>query len=465
MTPDQLRASAEDPDRRLLIAGATVLTMDAELGDLAIGDVLVHGDRIEAIGPDLSQAAADGQALRVDAAGMIVLPGFQDTHRHCWQGQFRRFMCSCDIAEYMVTAHDVLAPAYTPDDVYAGCLLSAWGALDAGITTVLDFMHNARTLDHSLAAIAAFDDTGIRGVHGAGPPSKGEWDHLWLEHVRELREDRFASDDQLLTLRLAPFGYPDIDQPDKTLSAELLAFARELGLGTTVDAVLGPRAGDLVAELGAQGLLGPDLTLIHCTELTDAAWTAIAASGTEVALAPTSDAQLGIHDALPPLQRALDHGIRPGLSVDVECSLSSDMFAQMQALCTIQRMQAFGQAHGGDATAPAPILPRELLELATVDGARVNGLAAKAGTLTPGKQADLIAIGAEDINTMPLNSAAATVVLGADSRNVHLVLVAGRARKIGGELVGCDADALRRRVHASRDGLLERTGLTLDVLA
>lgn len=461
---DRLIASAADPDRRILVAGGTVLTMDPSLGDLVRGDVLVRGERIEAVGADLREAAADGQALVVDAEDSIVLPGFQDTHRHCWQGQLRRLMSNCGIEDYMVTAHDVLAPVYTPDDVYAGCLLSAWGAIDGGVTTVLDFMHNTRTVEYAEAAIRGFADAGIRGVHGAGPPAQGEWDHRWLANLPVLRDRYFATDDQLLTLQLAPFGYPDIDQPDKTLSPELLRVARELGIRTVVDAALGPRSAALVAELAAAGELGPDVTLIHCTEYTDAAWDAIAESGTQVALAVTSDSQLGIHDAIPPIQAALDRGVRPGLSVDVECSLSTDMFAQMQAVVTIQRMLAYQRRAAGETDPPVAIAPRRVLEMATVDGARVNGLDAVTGTLTPGKRADLVVIAGDDVNTMPINSAPSTVVLGADARNVQLVLIDGAVKKAGAELVGCDVGALHAQVAASRDRVLAGAGLDLDLL-
>lgn len=458
---EQLVAAAER-GRPLLLSGATVLALDPVQPDLPRGDVLVVGEKIEAIGLDLAEAAESLGALRLEMAGKIVLPGFVDTHRHCWQNQFRRYMSDNTIEEYMVNAHDVLAPAYLPEDVYAGCLLSAWGAIDSGVTCVLDFMHNARTLEHSEAAIDGFEDVGIRAVHGAGPPAKGEWDERWLENVELLREQRLRSDDGLITLRLAPFGYPDIEQPDKTLSPELLALARRLGIGVVVDAVLGPNAGKLVAALGAADLLGPDVTLIHCTEVGDVAWDAIAASETAVALCPTSDSQLGIHDAVPPLQQALDRGLLPGLSVDVECSLSTDFFAQMQAILTIQRMLSFRAAAAGEGEAD-PVAVREVLRMATVGGARCNGLADRVGTLAPGKQADLIAIGAEDVNTMPLNNAAATVVLGADSRNVQLTMIAGKPLKWEQELIGCDLEALRELVVGSRDRLLERAGRGLDV--
>ena len=197
---EQLLAAGADTERRLLLTGATVLSLDPEVGDFARGDVLIEGERIVAVGPDLGASVGDGAALRLEMDGKIVMPGFVDTHRHCWQNQFRRYMSDARIEEYMVDAHEVFAPVYRPDDIYTGCLLSAWGAIDSGVTCLLDFMHNARSLEHSEAAVEAFVAVGIRGVHGAGPPSKGEWDERWLENVETMRETRFRDDDCISSL-------------------------------------------------------------------------------------------------------------------------------------------------------------------------------------------------------------------------------------------------------------------------
>jgi cytosine/adenosine deaminase-related metal-dependent hydrolase len=447
--------------QRVLLKGGSVLSLDEKVGDHDCADVLVRGDRIEAVGPALADEVDDSDVVTVDATGLILLPGFQDAHRHCWQGQFRRLLPSCDVYQYVETTHGRLGPAYTPDDIYAGCALSAWSSIDAGITSVLDFMHNTRTLEHGLAAIAAFDDAKVRCIHASSPAVSGEWDRRWLPNVREIAAQSRGS---LVTLRLGPFGDPSLDQPGHIVSAELMAFACELGIGVTVDASIGPVAGDHIRDLARAGELGPDVTILHCTGFRADAWRAMADAGLEVALCPTSDAQIGLGDAVPPLQPALDHGFHPALSVDVECSLSTDMFAQMQAIYTIQRMHAFQRAEAGDPDAPAPVDVSEILRLATIDGARANGLEATTGSLTPGKQADLIAIDAEAINTMPLNHAAGTVVLGADSRNVRLVFVAGQLRKWNDRLVGCNLDALRDHVHASRDRLAAEVGLPLQIV-
>lgn len=459
MTPLSPYSDADVPaggDARYLISGAYVLTMDEALGDLDGGDVLVERGVVAAVGADLSHLATPPTTV-IDGRGMIVLPGFQDAHRHCWQAQFRRMFADTDIAGYMVACHDVLAPAYSTDDVYVAGRLSAWGAVDAGITTVMDFMHNTRTVDYAVAGARAFADAGVRCVHTFGPPSKGDWDHRWPHNLAEMRAEFAGSD--LVTVRLGPYGDPELGQPTKTVSRELVELARSHGVGTTVDAVFGKASSELLVELAGSGHLGPDVALIHCNALTAEAWDRIAETDAKVILAPTSDTWLGIYDATPPIDDALAHGVRPGLSIDVECSLSTDMFTVMRTVCTVQRMSAHRKAWSAGRPGVG-ITTRRILEMATVDGARVHGLSEVTGTITPGKQADLIAIAAEDVNNLPLNDATATVVLGSDPRNVKLVIVAGKILKWGSTLIGCDVDALRLAVHESRDRIVRDSGLS-----
>lgn len=463
-TLDRLTQANEDDGRRVLVRGGTILSMDPDVGDLVRGDVLIQGKKIEAVAEDIGEAAGDGQAIVVDADGMIVIPGFHDTHRHCWQGQFRRLLPGADLDEYIQAMHYTFAPHYRPEDVYAATVISALGAIDTGVTCLLDFFHNTRSSAHSDASIQAFNDTGIRAVHASGPPLVGDWEKQWPQDLVRLREQYFASDDQLVTLRLAVFALLDLGGPSVALTPENLEFARDLGLEISADAAFGPSASENVEALGKAGLLGPDITLIHGTDMTDAAWKMVADAGVAVSLCPTSDPQIGCFGSVPPVQKALDYGVRPGLSVDVECCLSTDMFVQMQAIYTIQRMAVFNRRFLQDADAPEPISARHVLEMATVDGARINGLAHKVGTLTPGKEADIVLIGAEDVNTMPLNNAVGTVVLGADTRNVDSVFIAGQAKKWRGMLVEQDLAAVRRLVYESRDYLLAESDYPLDVL-
>jgi cytosine/adenosine deaminase-related metal-dependent hydrolase len=446
---------AADGKGRVLIRGAAIVSMDPSIGDLARGDILIDGDKIEAVGEDLS-AADNGEALILEAEGSIAIPGLQDAHRHSWQTQMRRSLPDGTLLEYVEMMHGGIGPSYRPRDMYMGTRLAALTALDQGITTVLDISHNRRTREHMTEALRAWQDTGIRSVFVPTQPMLGEWDGQWREDMRWLREGELAADDALVTLRLGCNAgvHPEIVVGDLKLSRDTAAFARDLEIGVSCDAVFGTLAADHLLELARQGgVLGPDVTLIHCQSIGTEAWRAIAEAGCRVVLASTSDAQLRCEEGVPPIQDALDVGITPALSVDVECCLSSDLFTQMQVTLNLQRMHTAQREHRGEADVPEPITARQALECATVAGAAANGVGRVTGSLTPGKQADIVLIGAEDLNNMPLNDAVATVVLGADTSNVDKVFVAGRPRKWGAVL-GVDLPALRQEVKASRDFLL-----------
>jgi cytosine/adenosine deaminase-related metal-dependent hydrolase len=455
---ERLRAAVSDRSCRVLLRGATVISMDPEVGDFVRGDVLVSGSEIAAVAPDLSEAGADGRALVVDLTGMILVPGFCDAHRHCWQNQFRRVLCDVDdLDTYMASTHEGIALHYRPEDIYVGNRVSLLGALDSGVTCVLDFSHNSRSAAHSDAAFRAYRDTGVRAVHVSAPPNAGTWDNQWPADVARLKQEH-ATADGMITVRM---GIDLRPRPNRTL----VQHGRDAGVAITIDGVMGATSSAEIEQLGRAGGLGPDVTLVHCTDLTDATWRLIADSGTRVTLAPTSDEQLGLADAVPPVQKALDYGIRPSLSVDIEVALATDMFSQMRATLATQRMHAAARRYHGEPDAPPMISTRDVLEFATAQGAKDIGLAHAVGSLTPGKQADVVAIRADDLNNFPLNNAVGTVVLGADARNVDTVLVAGAVRKWRGELVGQDIAGVRRAAYESRDHIAAQAGFPIDVLA
>ncbi|MDR7274139.1 amidohydrolase family protein [Catenuloplanes atrovinosus] len=428
----------------MLFTGGAVVTMDPEIGELGRGDVLVSGSEIVAVGADLRDHPGARGAEVVDTTGSIVAPGFVDTHRHAWQAQMRRTIPDVgDLGEYLSTTLAGVAPVYTPHDMYVGTRLAALSALDAGITTMLDFSHNSRSAAHSDAAVRGLVSTGIRGVHASMGPHFGEWDRQWPADLSRLRA--VLPDGGLVTLRLAALA-TDIVGPDLVYGTELAAVARDLDIAVSVDAVFGAASSEAILGWERRGLLGPGLELIHATGLTPDAWRAIGATGTAISLAPSSDTQIGLDTAIPAVDEALAAGVRPGLSIDVEVALAGDMFTQLRVLLAVQRMRAVDRPK-------ERITTRDVLGFATLDGARTIGLDAVTGSLTPGKQADLIVVDGEAVNTMPLNDAIGTLVLGADSRNITTVLVAGRMLKSGGHLTGVDPDALRREVTASRDAL------------
>ena len=157
--------------------------------------------------------------------------------------------------------------------------------------------------------------------------------------------------------------------------------------------------------------------------------------------------------------------MRPGLSVDNETSYSTDMFMEMRVAFFFQRGVRQNMIFKGLPNPPAPVTVQDMLEFATVRGAACAALLSKVGTLTPGKEADIVLIQAEDINTMPLCNAFSTVVQQANKANVDTVLISGKIKKWRGKLVGVDLNQHRRMVFDSRQYLFNQKGFTLDIFA
>ncbi|MEU6040869.1 amidohydrolase family protein [Actinomadura sp. NPDC047616] len=440
---------------RMLLRGGHVLTMDPDLGDLPSGDVLIEDGTIAAVRPRI-----DADAEVIDVAGRIVIPGFVDTHRHTWESAIRGVAPDATLDDYFVDILDTFAPVYTPEDVHASNLAGALECLNAGITTLVDWSHINNTPEHADAAIRGLQEAGIRAqyAYGSANTSLAEY---WFESkrvipdddVRRVRSTYFSSGDGLLTMALATRG-PGFCVPD-VVRAEW-ALARELAIPITVHVGMGRQAGrfDMVRQLGELGLLGPDTTYVHCCYLSEEEWRLVADTGGTVSVAPQVEMQMG--HGWPPVMKALEHGLRPGLSADVVTTVPGDMFTEIRAAFAADRARVNAACWEADTPVPDTMLTaRRMLEIATVNGAHVAGLEDRTGSLTPGKQADVVVVDATAINMAPVHDAAAAVTLSADVSNVETVIVGGVVRKRDGRLLA-DVNRARALVEASRDRLLAR---------
>ncbi len=435
---------------KTLIKRAAIVTMDETLGELLCGDILVDAGVIVAIAPNID--AAD--AVTIDADGMIAIPGFVDSHRHLWEGLIRNGLPDGTLEDYFEVLNGKLGPAYTPADVYTGTLLSAIGALNAGVTTVLDWAHIQNTPQHTDASIQALRDSGVRAVFGFGTPTALDQGNRYPQDILRLRKESFASDDQLLTLALATTS-PEM-VPDAEAKA-CWAVAREANARITTHAGLaGIGRPNEIERFGREGLLGPDVTLVHCGFLSETEWRIIADTGTTVSIAAQIELQMGHGSA--PIQMAIDHGILPSLSVDVETSVPGDFFTHMRATFAHQRGEAFAKEHRGEER-PELISVRDVLKMATVAGAEANGLTKKVGSLSVGKQADIVLLRADAVNVMPVNDLVGAVVGGMDVSNVDSVFVAGRIVKRAGRFIGVDLAKLSQSVFDARDRVFAKAGV------
>jgi cytosine/adenosine deaminase-related metal-dependent hydrolase len=434
------------PTERTLIKNGFVLSIDPQIGDVDGCDVLIDGDRIVAVGRGLD---ADG-AVVLDASGMIVMPGFVDSHRHAWEGALRNIATDVPLegrSSYIWHVLGKLAPAFRPEDAYAGTLLSALGAIDAGITSMLDWSHIQASPDHTDAAIHALRDSGLRAVFAYGFPWWGKWDERQPDWFLRAAAEHFSTQDQLLTLALAA---PGPEFTDIEVARDHWKLARDVGARISTHIGVGSYGLDAKFEhFGRGGVLGPDTTYIHCTTLNDAEIQMIVDTGGTVSLATPVEMMMG--HGVPPIQKLLDRRLNPSLGVDVETVGPSDMFHQMRSLLALQRSIATAQGK-------APITAQDVLEYATIEGARANGLDAKIGSLTPGKKADIIVLRTDRMNVTPLDDPATAVVTSMDTGNVDTVLIGGRVMKRGGELLHVDWPAVRRLASDSRDFVIAKSG-------
>jgi cytosine/adenosine deaminase-related metal-dependent hydrolase len=391
---------------------------------------------------------------------MIVMPGFVDTHRHVWEGILRNIGTDVPLegeASYLTFILNTLAPVYRPEDAYIGNLVGLYGAIDAGITTILDWSHIQATREHGDAVIKALQESGMRCVFAYGYPWWKYPDENQDAWIREIAKKYFASKDQLLTFAIAPPG-PEFTSFDVAKSQ--WALARELDVRITVHVGVGTagKQGKL-AEMGKAGLLKDDTTYIHCTTLSDDEIKMIVDTGGTVSLASPVEMMMG--HGMPPIQRFLDRGLRPSLSIDVETNVPTDMFTQMRSVNSLQKATIFEKKLVGKGGLPPFLTSRDVIELATVEGARANGLLNKTGTLTPGKEADLIMLRTDLPNILPINDPIGAVVWGMDTSNVDSVFVAGKALKRNGQLLNVDLNRLMQQAYESRDYVVAKSGFKL----
>jgi cytosine/adenosine deaminase-related metal-dependent hydrolase len=471
--------------RRILLRGGVVLSLDPKVGDFEQADVLIDGKTIARIAPAISVADAEV----VDCSGTIVMPGFITTHNHQYEAIQRSLIPDGllagawpletygSVVQNIWTAGripdpanpnniiwDLGRPPYDPEDCYIAELIACLGQITEGVTCGTDTSQSSHTPAHTDALIKGLMDSGRRMVfaYSAGINRSADGESFEFpgalgdttKGIGRLARTYFSSRDQLVTLGFG--GGPGPAVPGATYTGWQLA--RSFGASIHNHAV-GNTMGIVAAAADARNRTDwSDVTFIHATRWQDEAWKIVRDRGAHISIANLIEMQM--RHGMPPFQQALNHGILPSLSPDVETNMTTDPFSLMRGAYCLQRALAndlaFQESNPGRLPVPQLVTSRQVIEMATIAGAAANRILDKVGTLTPGKEADIVVLDARNVNTWPMNNVPGTIVTMMNPRHVRDVLIAGKVVYWKGALVGWDVDRLLRQAEQARDRVLAR---------
>ena len=438
------------------------------------------------------------------------MPGFIDTHHHQFETALRSFLAdgllindlsgsASATPSYYEYILNKFAPVYRPEDVYINELFGGLSQLDAGVTTVHDVSQISHSPAHSDAAIQALIDTGRRAAFGyfesAGNFGAGVPGNKYPQDADRIYKKWFGANNLSSNGLVHMIMGGEVYLGDATTDASW-KIGRRLGLQIAAHILspfgIRPIFDKLAAGTGGNGTIGigPDNLFIHMTGMSDAAWQKVEDVGAQVSIA--FPIEMNMRHGMPPILRMQSLGMEPSLSVDVECTLTADFFTQMRSCMNLQRMlvnqMVLDSPNGNQnlpdpldwglpqsaVTVPGPSFPyfpkppvgipdplttQDVLRYATMNGAKALRLDRKVGSLTPGKEADILILDATAINVVPLNNVAGAVVSLMDRTNVETVIVAGVVRKWKGRLLDVNLDKLRRDLENSRDSIFRAAGI------
>jgi cytosine/adenosine deaminase-related metal-dependent hydrolase len=432
----------------IVLRGGTVLTLDDARRVLPGEDVLVDGDRITAIGPALEVPAG---TTEIDATGGIVMPGMIDTHRHLWQTAMRGYGADWTLTQYFVWYYLEWGKVFRPEDIYAGNLLGAWEALEAGVTTTVDWSHGLQTTRHADAAADALEAVPGRFVLAYGNIQDAPANWTATREFRDFVSRRTGGD---LGFQLAFDVTGDPAFPEKPA----FEVARELGVPVTTHAgVWGATGDDGIRLMYDHGFMTPETIYVHSASLSADSYHRIAATGGSVSVSTESEQSAG--QGYPPTWALRKYGIPVSLSMDTSVWWSGDLFSAMRATLGADRSREHLDAHAkGETVTHAALRAEQVVEWATRGGAAALGRT-DLGSLEVGKKADVVLLKNDDSPvSFPLLNAFGHVAFQAQRADVHTVLVGGRVVKRDGRLVGADLPALRRRVEETVEHLRAQLG-------
>jgi cytosine/adenosine deaminase-related metal-dependent hydrolase len=490
--------------RRILLRNGVVLSLDSKVGDFEKADVLIDGTKISAVGPNL----AAGNAEVIDCTGAIVMPGFITTHHHQYETLQRSIIPDGllagawpqetygSVVQNIWTAGRVTDPAdpnkviwdlgrvpYDPEDLYISEVVTCLSQISEGITMGTDTSQANHSPEHTDAMIQGLMDSGRRMVFdyssGTNRSAQGvpfEFPGAMGDNTKgigRIAKKYFSSKDQLVTLGCGANpteAFPGAGYTGWQLGRSFGALINNHNVGN-------PNVVVSAAADSRNGTDWSDVTLVHCTRWQDSpyaqigpatagypnsakskAWEICRDRGVHISITPLIEMQM--RHGMPPFQEALNHGILPSLSPDVDTNMTTDAFSLMRTAFALQRALAndlaFPISNPGSLPVPQLVTSRQVIEMATIAGAAANRVLDKVGTLTPGKEADIIVLDARNINTWPMNNVPGTIVTMMNPRHVRDVVIGGKVVYYKGKLVGWNVERLLQRIEQARDRVLAR---------
>ncbi|WP_424527985.1 amidohydrolase family protein [Sphaerisporangium viridialbum] len=439
------------PGRPVVLRGGTVLPMDDLRTVLTGTDVLVVGDRIAAVGPGLP--VPEGTA-EIDATDGIVMPGMIDTHRHMWQTAMRGYGADWTLTQYFVWYYLEHGKLFRPEDVHAGNVLAAIEAIDAGVTTVVDWSHGLQTVDHADAAVDALRSVPGRFVLAYGNIQQAPAEWTAAPEFRDFVRRRITGDD-MLGFQIAFDVTGDPAFPEKPA----FEVARELGVPVTTHAgVWGATGDDGIRLMYDHGFMTPETVYVHAASLSADSYHRIAATGGSVSVSTESEQSAG--QGYPPTWAIRAHGIPVSLSMDTSVWWSGDLFSAMRTTLGADRSREHLEAHGkGETVTHCRLRADQVVDWATRGGARAIGRDGDLGTLEAGRKADIVLVKNEHSPvSFPLLNPYGHIAFQAQRGDVHTVLVNGRVVKHEHRLLGIDLAAARREVEQTVEHLRTTMG-------
>jgi len=422
----------------LLIRNGVLVTMDSQRRILEGQSVAIEDGRIAEIGSTAELEKRHSRAEVLDASGRIIMPGIVCGHTHMYgmllRGASLKITPPSDFTQILQRVWWPVDEALTLEDAYASALVACVEFAKSGVTTFADTYSGPNSISGVLDHVArAVDDVGIKGFvafEATERHSRDEGFKGLQENVRFAERAKSNPESKAKPLFSLHASFTVSDD----LIREAKALAQKYHAPITIHTSEG--TGDVqhnlenygkrtVERLNDLGFLGPDVVLAHCVNLNDHEVGHLAKTRTGVAHNPMSNMLNAV--GVAPVLRMLERNVKVGLGND---GYIFDMFENMRAAFLLHRV------HHKD---PNAIDAYTILEMATINGARLYGLEREIGSIEPGKKADLIIV-KPDVLPTPLNaqSAAGHIIHTVDGDDVEHVLVEGKRVMKGRKLTTFD---------------------------